>query len=231
MTQTTNFNLKIVEGSDKVNPLVDTNPNFQEIDKVMKANQDSGVQLATETLSGTTHAIVYTNKDSNVFRFKATSNYTTGDSFTVNGSPVTASTVSGESIPNGAFVINSSVLCILDGAKLTVIVPQEQKVKSVNSKTGSVVLTASDVGAATAEQGEKADSALLFKGFLPNGTPVGSIENGIWDCDKSHVPNPAPDGLNEDMTIIRAGRFLLATDLFGNRNRWSFFTTSWLGKE
>lgn len=106
-------------------------------------------------------------------------------------------------------------------------VPGQAPVQSVNSKTGAVTLTAADVGAATTAQGQKADSALIFMGFLPNGTAVNSIQNGIWDGDASHRPNPAPDGLNEDLTIVKAGRYLQATDVFGNAKRWNFYSSVW----
>ena len=106
-------------------------------------------------------------------------------------------------------------------------VPGQAPVQSVNSKTGAVTLTAADVGAATTAQGQKADSALIFMGFLPNGTAVGSIQNGIWTCDGSHAPAPAPDGLNPDMTIVCAGRYLQATDVFGNAKRWNFYSSVW----
>ncbi len=106
-------------------------------------------------------------------------------------------------------------------------VPGQAPVQSVNSKTGAVVLTAADVGAATTAQGKKADSSLIFMGLLPNGTAVNSIQNGIWDGDASHRPNPAPDGLNEDLTIVKAGRYLQATDVFGNAKRWNFYSSVW----
>lgn len=106
-------------------------------------------------------------------------------------------------------------------------VPGQAPVQSVNGKTGAVTLTAADVGAATTAQGQKADSALIFMGFLPNGTAVNSIQNGIWDGDASHRPNPAPDGLNEDLTIVKAGRYLQATDVFGNAKRWNFYSSVW----
>lgn len=71
------------------------------------------------------------------------------------------------------------------------------------------------------------NQVLNFMGYLPNKTAVNEIENGIWDCDGSHKPNPAPDGLNDDMTIIKAGRYLQATDLFGNAKRWDYYYGVW----
>lgn len=149
MTETSNYQLKIVEGTDKVNPLVDTNPNFEKIDTVMKANQTIGVQLATEEKSGKVHAITYTNTTAKVFRFTATSDYAKGDSFTVNGTSCTAVTVSGRNLPEGAFVVNSSVLCILEGTKLTVVVPDisPKSVQDLIAPVGYIFEWASAPGA------------------------------------------------------------------------------------
>lgn len=120
MTQTTNYNLNIVEGTDVVNPLVQVNPNFQTIDQVMKANEDKTVATATEVKSGTNHAITTVN-DANMFRFVATSDFRTGDTFSVDGTTVTATLSSGELPKDRAFVVGTSVVCILDGTRLTLV--------------------------------------------------------------------------------------------------------------
>lgn len=191
MTNTANFNLKLPEGTDKVNPLVDTNPNFEKIDEVMKANQDGGIQLATESLSGTVHAIVYTNKDGNVFRFKATSNYTKGDTFTVNGVICTATTVSGESLPNNTFVINSSVLCILDGTKLTVIVPSGPGIPDGGSTNNLLKRTGAGYGWATGQE------VLSISGAMPinHYEVLASVD---WSSGSVNTPANW-----DDYTIIR----------------------------
>lgn len=121
MTQTTNYGLNIVEGSDVVNPLVQTNPNFETIDTTMKANEDKTVGTATEVKSGTVHAISRAKTNVNVFRFVATSDYRTGDTFTVDGNAVTATLVDGSNPKDRAFVIGTSVMCVLDGIRLTFV--------------------------------------------------------------------------------------------------------------
>lgn len=121
MTQTTNYELNIVEGSDVVNPLVQTNPNFQKIDEVMKANETRTVGGATEVKSGTNHAISRTKANTNMFRFVATSDYRTGDTFSVDGNTVTASLVDGSNPKDRAFVIGTSVTCILESGRLTLV--------------------------------------------------------------------------------------------------------------
>lgn len=120
MTRTTNYDLIVVEGSDKVNLLTQMNPNTEKIDEVMKTNEKSGVQVATELFSGTVHAITRTVKSASMFKFTAVSNYTSGDTFTVDGVQVTALLTSGEALGTGAYIIGSEVLCSLKDTLLTV---------------------------------------------------------------------------------------------------------------
>lgn len=120
MTKTSNYDLIVVEGSDKVNLLTQMNPNTEKIDEVMKTNEKSGVQVATELLSGTVHAITRTVKSASMFKFTAVSNYTSGDTFTVDGVQVTALLTSGEALGTGAYIIGSEVLCSLKDTLLTV---------------------------------------------------------------------------------------------------------------
>ena len=120
MTTTTYYDLNIVEGTDIVNPLTVDNPNYNKIDEVMHDNAVAGVTLATEIANATIHAITRENSDCAVIRFIATSNWKAGDTVTVDGVPVTALLPSGETLPDGAYVINANVLCILTGTNLTV---------------------------------------------------------------------------------------------------------------
>lgn len=119
MRHSTNYNLNLVEGSDTFNPLVNDVSNFETIDAAMRANELAGIGTATELLSGSIHALTRSN-DAPVFRFVATANYTAGDTFTVDGQQVTALLPSGETLASGAYVINSSVICALNGTLLTV---------------------------------------------------------------------------------------------------------------
>lgn len=120
MTNTTYYNLNIVEGSDIVNPLTVDNPNYEKIDETMHNNAVSCVTLATEIANATVHAITRENSECAVIRFISTSVWKAGDTMTVDGVPVTALLPSGETLPDGAYVINANVLCILTGTNLTV---------------------------------------------------------------------------------------------------------------
>lgn len=122
MKTTTYYDLNIVEGTDIVNPLTVDNPNYQKIDETMHDNAVAGVTLATELTNATIHALTRENSDCSVIRFIATSRWKAGDSVTVDGVPVLALLPSGETLPDGAYVINANVLCVLTGTNLTVYV-------------------------------------------------------------------------------------------------------------
>ena len=130
MNYTDNYNLLIPEGTDIVNPLVDTNPNFVSIDTQMKANQDAAIGTATEIKTGNVHALTRANGDGAVFRFTATSLFNSGDTFTVDGVAVTALLPSGEALAEGAYIIGSEVLCCLKATLLTVFVSSNQAANS-----------------------------------------------------------------------------------------------------
>lgn len=131
MTTTTYYNLNIVEGTDVVNPLTVDNPNYEKIDEAMHNNAVAGVTLATEITNATVHAIARENSDCSVIRFIATSEWKAGDTATVDGVPVTALLPSGETLPDGAYVINANVLCILTGTNLT-IYAERKKAENAN---------------------------------------------------------------------------------------------------
>ena len=134
MTTTTYYNLNIVEGTDIVNPLTVDNPNYEKIDESMHNNAVAGVTLATEITNATVHAITRENPDCAVIRFIATSQWKAGDTATVDGVPVTALLPSGETLPDGAYVINANVLCILTGTNLT-IYAERKKADNANEIT------------------------------------------------------------------------------------------------
>ena len=131
MTTTTYYNLNIVEGTDVVNPLIVDNPNYETIDEALHNNAVAGVTLATEITNATVHAITRENSDCAVIRFIATSEWKAGDTATVDGVPVTALLPSGETLPDGAYVINANVLCILTGTNLT-IYAERKKAENAN---------------------------------------------------------------------------------------------------
>lgn len=121
MTNTPNYQLKKVEGGDLFNPLTQINPNWDDIDEAMKANQQAGVTNATHNKSGTLHAIVRSTAGVPVLRFTATGDFRTGDTFTVDGQNVTARLPDGSSLPDYAFRINSNIIAIQAGGVLTIV--------------------------------------------------------------------------------------------------------------
>ena len=120
MINTTNYNLKQYEGSDLFNPLTVEAQNVQAIDAGMYANKTASVQTATELKSGTVHALTRSVPGAAVIRFVATSDWTSGDTCTVDGVQVTTLLTTGETLPTGAWKINANVLAILNGTVLTV---------------------------------------------------------------------------------------------------------------
>lgn len=122
MKQTSHYKFKQYEGADLFNPLTVEAQNIQDIDAGMYANKTAAVQSATEVKSGTVHAITRSVPGASVIKFVATSDWTAGDTCTVDGVQVTALLTTGETLPTGAWKINASVLAILNGTVLTVFV-------------------------------------------------------------------------------------------------------------
>lgn len=120
MKTTTNYGYKQYEGNDIFNPLTVEAQNIQSIDANMGKNRDAAVQLATEIKSGTVHAITRSTLGAPVIRFVATSDWAQGDTCTVDGVQVSTLLPTGETLPGGAWKINSNVLAVLTGTLLTV---------------------------------------------------------------------------------------------------------------
>lgn len=121
MTTTPNYSFTIAEGTDTVNLLTQSYPNFTNLDTILKTIEETGITTSVATKVGTVFQIVRTNADLAVMRFVATANYAAGDTFTVDGVAVTATGMNGASLPAGAFVINQSVEAILNGSVLTIV--------------------------------------------------------------------------------------------------------------
>lgn len=147
MQQTTNYNLLIPEGTDVVNPLTQVNPNFQTIDGAMFANKQATIGTASEVVTGTVHAIIRNNTDSDVFRFTATGAWASGDTMTLDGQQVTVHLSDGTTPATNSYIIGAEVLAMVNGSLVTLAIsttPPAQGVTSFNSRTGAVVPTASD---------------------------------------------------------------------------------------
>lgn len=173
MTQTTNFNLNIVEGTDNVNLLTQMNPNTEAIDVQMKTNEDHGIQEATELFTSSVHAITRLKPDAKVFRFTAVSKYTAGETFTVDGVQVTALLTSGEALTTGSFIIGSEVICALRDTLLTVFVNAgtasiAKNAEKLGGELPSYYGTAEDVAAAADNAGTALETANAVSGSVGN---------------------------------------------------------------
>lgn len=190
-TTTTNFGLNIVEGTDIVNPLIYDNPNYQKIDEQMFKNQNSALQKANYSKSGTVHQIVRIVPTANAFYFIASSNFNVGDTFTVDGGAVTATLPNGEGLQSNAFVINANVICVLNGSALTVFAGQNSPDSVEFAETAGKLKTPVNIGGASFdgsasitldEMGIKFENAVITPGpSYGNSLSRVSVSNNFVD--------------------------------------------------
>ena len=186
MQNTDNFDLKIYEGEDLFNPLVVENANAQAIDLQMKKNENHAVGDATELVSGTVHALTRLTPDTPMLRFTATSRFTAGDTFTVDGVQVSALTVSGEQLPDGAYIIGSEVLADLKGTLLTFFTSQGTLATAQNAlKLGGN--TPDYYATATAVQ--QAQDTATAAGNLANEVNNNLTDTRTWKVLVNNVPS------------------------------------------
>ncbi len=164
-TRTTNYDLIICEGTDVVNPLTQIFPNFTSLDDILRAIANTGITTATELVTGTVHALTRSDANVSVFRFQATSNFTAGETFTVDGAQVTALDVSGETLRTGAYIIGSMVLCELRDTLLTVYVSGSSDAETLEGHAANYFATAT--GLATVD-GKANANKLLIDGLTEN---------------------------------------------------------------
>lgn len=155
MQTTDNLGLKLYEGTDLFNPLVVENPNCETLDEVIKAISDQAVGSATELVTGTVHALTrgLDDADRNVFIFTATSNFTAGDTFTLDGQQVSALTVAGTQLASNCYIIGSSVLVHKRDTLLTFYVSETtaKDAEKLGGELPSYYATDSDLDAAVAD--------------------------------------------------------------------------------
>ena len=125
MQYTTHYNLNLPEGTDIVNPLVQDNPNYSAIDTALYDNKVRVIGNATEVKSGTAHAITRSDSDIDVMRFTATGDWITGDTMTVDGSPVSVYLQDGTAPLTGAYIINTEVIAVINGSRVTLYGAQQ----------------------------------------------------------------------------------------------------------
>lgn len=145
MQYTSHYNLNLPEGADIVNPLVQDNPNYTAIDNALYANKLRVIGGASEVKTGTNHAITRSDTDIDVIRFTATSDWTAGDTMTIDGTTVSVFAPDGEALQNGAYVINSEVFAILNGSRLTLFTNKADIDRGSVSVTGDGVKTYGDL--------------------------------------------------------------------------------------
>lgn len=123
-TQTTYYEFNKPSGTDLVNPLTDTNPNWDIADAGLHELDERSVANATETVVLGVHAISRINTYTKFIKWIATANFTAGDTFTVDGNVVAASTPSGAALETNAYVTGSVVLACLnaDNSAMTIFV-------------------------------------------------------------------------------------------------------------
>ena len=157
MQYTNHYNLNLPEGSDIVNPLVQDNPNYSAIDTALYDNKVRTVGNATEVKSGTVHAITRSDADIDVMRFTATGDWITGDTMTVDGSPVSIYLSDGTAPLTGAYVINTEVMAAVNGSRVTLYVGAgvtSLDAADVNYDNSTSGLTANNAQAALDELSE-----------------------------------------------------------------------------
>lgn len=155
-TTTTNYALKKYEGTDMFNPLTFENTNADSIDQAMFENKQASIGSATELVTGTVHAITRQNADSPYMVWTATGNYAVGDTFTVDGTPVTAINTANESLEDGCIITGSQVFAALRATILTVYAIKqadlsgvEQDITDINTKIGTTSIAGIGDGSIT----------------------------------------------------------------------------------
>lgn len=124
MTQTTYYEFNKPEGTDLVNPLVDTNPNWNDLDAVLHEFNERSIANCTEVVALGVHTISRLDTTAKFLKWIATANFTAGETFTVDGLPVAAFTPAGATLATDAYVTGSVVLACLnaDNTAMTIYV-------------------------------------------------------------------------------------------------------------
>lgn len=179
MTTTTNYGYNIVEGTDIVNPLTQFNPNFTAIDGNLKGVSDKTVDTASCIKTGTLHAVTRSDTDKDIFKFTATGNWNTGDTMSVDGVSVSVFLPDGTAPQTGAYVINTEVLAIINGTRVTLfaspnIDPAASSVSYDNTASG---LTANNAQDAIDEVNAKINAVkgLAYVDITDNTDSIGRV--------------------------------------------------------
>lgn len=198
-TTTTNYGFNISEGTDLVNPLMDIFPNWTAIDSDLKAVSDRAIGTASELLTGTVHALTRTDADRDVFVFTATSNFTAGDTFTLDGVQVSALTPAGEQLATGCYIIGSDVIVSVHGTLMTMYVSPTKVADSdkLDGHDSTYFATASDLG--TTDGNVSAISTKVGTGVLT--TTAQDCVGAINELKSDATPSTITVTNNTDRTL------------------------------
>ena len=236
MNTTTNYGLKLYEGTDLFNPLTVENVNAGDIDTAMKAISDHSVGTATELTTGTVHALTRADTDRNVFLFVATSNFTAGDTFVLDGTQVSALTPDGQQLATGSYVIGSSVLCALHDTLITVYV-NPAKAKDADMLDGhdsSYYATDSDldtVAGTIQAVSDKVGTAVLTTTAPDCSGAINELNTHINDKIKTYVTNVTSNAVGLlvipfQSTGITLSNIELLSDSDEYISRWKYSVTN-----
>lgn len=202
MRYTPNYNMIIGEGTDPVNPLTQIFPNFETIDSAMENNKEHGITTASEVTTGSVHAITRVDPSIDVFRFTATSAWTTGDTMTLDGSAVTVHLSDGTAPLSGAYIIGAEVVGVVVGSLVTLLTSSTfDGVKSFNSRNGVVLpqsgdYTANQIGYNNSGSGLSATDAQSAIDEVASATSA----HGLYEVWKNATPSAADAGSTINIT-------------------------------
>lgn len=222
---TTNYGLFIAEGTDLFNPLTQTNPTYEKIDTQLKKNADNSVTSATETKTGIVHALVRDVPSSNVIRFVATSNFESGDTFTVDGIVVVATTTSGEQIADGAFIAGNSVIGVLNNNRLTLFVSVKPTSVEYAETAGTATNATNSVNATNATNATLANNSLNLNGISASSYALlsGLVTNSIVNKDIiAFTGTNVLDGNNVKNQIFYIGNPTAISNMPTSDGKWLY---------
>ena len=209
---TTNYGWNISEGSDLVNPLTDIFPNFESLDTDLKNVSDASIGEATELKTGTVHALTRSDTDKDVFKFTATSNFTAGDTFTVDSEQVSALTTSGEQLTTGCYIIGSEVLVAKKGTLLTFYISNViTDASTLEGHSASYFATASDLSNTDANLlavSNKVGSAVLTTQAQDCSGAINELNRGIAPTLLGSISNISSSTISLDGDITNYSKLL-----------------------
>lgn len=199
MQQSTNYNFNLPEGTDLVNLLTQLIPNWSSLDSILRGIQNDTFETATETVALGVHALTRLDPDAKLLKWVATANYTSGETFTLDGTPIAASTPSGNTLATGAYVSGAIVIAAInsDETAMTVFVTGTN-VASDSERLGGELPSyyATDQDMETAKQNiEDLDNLMGNTSIsaIGDGTVTGAIS--ALDADVIDLNQKVGDGM------------------------------------